>query len=54
MVIRGLDPSVGGGRGPINPPLATIEDAANIGGSAYLNAPGEFYMTLPPTHPQSG
>lgn len=40
------------GRGPLNPPVAIIEDAANVGASAYLNSPGEFYMTLPATHPQ--
>lgn len=44
--------SMGTGRGPANPPIAIIEDAANIGASKYLNAPGEFYMTLPALHPQ--
>ena len=46
--------TMGTGRGPANPPVAIIEDAANIGASAYLNSPGEFYMTLPATHPQVG
>ena len=32
--------------------VAIIEDAANVGGSAYLNSAGEFFMTLPATHPQ--
>jgi hypothetical protein len=33
---------------------AIIEDASNIGMSAYVNAPGEFFFTLPNSHPQVG
>lgn len=29
---------------------AIIEDAANVGASMYVNAPGEVYFTLPATH----
>ena len=50
VVIRQIDTAAG--RGPKDPPIAVIEDAANIGASKYFNAPGEFYMTLPATHPQ--
>ena len=32
--------------------VADIYDAANVGGSEYYNAPGEFFFTLPATHPQ--
>jgi hypothetical protein len=33
---------------------AIIEDASNVGASAYVSAPGELYFTLPATHPQVG
>lgn len=49
VLIYALD---GTTRGPTGSPLAIIEDAANLGVGKYMNAPGEFYMTLPATHPQ--
>lgn len=49
VLIYGMD---GADRGPTGNPVAIIEDAANIGAAKYMNAPGEFYMTLPATHPQ--
>lgn len=52
ILIRAVNAA--GTRGPLNPPVAIIEDAANIGGSAYHNAAGEVYFTLPATHPQVG
>jgi len=48
VLIRGMD----GNRGPADPPLAIIENAANVGASQYFNAGGEFYMTLPANHAQ--
>ena len=34
--------------------VAVLEDAANIGATEMHNAPGEFFFTLPATHPQVG
>ena len=53
VVIR----SMGAGRGPQSGQtgiLAIIYDAANIGASKYMNAGGEFHMTLRADHPQIG
>lgn len=41
----------GSNRGP-NRQVAVIYDAANIGASGFWNSPGEFFFTLPATHPQ--
>lgn len=43
-----VDSAAGRGRGALK---AIIEDAKDIGGSAYANTGGEFFMTLPYTHP---
>ena len=40
-------------RGPLNPPIAIIEDASNVGAGEWLNSPGEFFFTLPATHEQA-
>ena len=40
------------GRSPLSPPVAVLYDAANIGASEMYNAPGEFFFTIPSTHPQ--
>ena len=32
--------------------VAELTDAANVGASEFYNSPGEFYFTLPATHPQ--
>lgn len=45
IVLRDMGPN----RGP-NKIKAIIEDAANVGASTYVNAPGEVYFTLPATH----
>lgn len=41
----------GSNRAP-NRQVAVIYDAANIGASEFWNSPGEFFFTLPATHPQ--
>lgn len=43
--------SVSGNRRP-GRTVGLIDDAAHIGASEYYNSPGEFYFTLPHTHPQ--
>lgn len=45
--------AMGANRGP-GALRAIIEDASNVGASAYVSAPGEAYFTLPATHPQVG
>ena len=35
------------------PVVGVIEDPNGLGGSTYLNDPGEFHMTLPMDHPQA-
>ncbi len=49
--IYAVDLTAGKGRGP-GKLLAELTDAANVGASEYYNSPGEFYFTLPATHPQ--
>lgn len=40
-------------RAPLEPPIAIIEDASNVGGSEFYNDSGEFFFTLPAIHPQA-
>lgn len=40
------------GRGPATKPVAIIEQAAYVGASEMYNDAGEFFFTLPATHPQ--
>lgn len=39
-------------RGPLDPPVAILYDAGDIGAGEWLNTPGEIHFTLPGNHPQ--
>lgn len=52
IVLREVDTA--NARGPKDPPVGIITDAANIGAATYANSPGEFFFTLPIDHPQIG
>lgn len=49
IVLYDVDTAAGRGRGNV---AAVISDAKEIGGSEYVNAPGEFFFTLPQDHVQ--
>lgn len=46
--------AVPGDRGPLNPPIAIIENASNIGAGEWRNTPGEIFWTMAVDDPQVG
>lgn len=55
IVIRSVNigtEAVPGNRAPLDPPVAILYDAADIGAGEWLNTPGEIHWTLPISHPQ--